>query len=42
MADPKIASDYARLAEVTKNLNETESKIKDLYAEWESAAEQLS
>lgn len=41
MADPKIASDYGRLAEVTKNLTETEAKIKDLYAEWESAAEQL-
>ncbi len=41
MADPKIASDYARLAEVTKTLTQTEAKIKNLYAEWESAAEQL-
>ncbi|MBK7935237.1 MAG: ABC-F family ATP-binding cassette domain-containing protein [Acidobacteria bacterium] len=42
MADPKVASDYARLAEVTQKLTETEAKIKDLYSEWESAAEQLS
>lgn len=41
MADPKIASDFARLAEITKNLTETEDKIKDLYTEWESAAEQV-
>jgi len=41
MTDPKIASDYARLAEVTQKLSKTESQIKDLYAEWESAADQL-
>ncbi|MBK6722040.1 MAG: ABC-F family ATP-binding cassette domain-containing protein [Acidobacteria bacterium] len=41
MIAPKIASDYARLAEVTNQLSSTESKIKDLYAEWETAAEQL-
>ncbi len=42
MADPKTASDYARLADVTKELSETEARIKDLYAEWETAAEQLN
>jgi hypothetical protein len=42
MSDPKIASDYSRLAEVTKKLSETEARIKSLYEEWESAAGQLS
>lgn len=41
IADPKIGSDYARLADVTRSLSETEAKIKDLYAEWENAAEHL-
>jgi len=41
MTDPKIASDYAQLAEATQKLSKTESRIKDLYAEWESAADQL-
>ena len=42
MSEPKIASDYARLAEVTNNLSETETKIKSLYEEWELAATQLN
>lgn len=41
IADPKIGSDYARLADVTRSLSETEARIKDLYAEWETAAEHL-
>lgn len=41
MTDPKVVTDYAKLAEVTKSLSDTESLIKDLYAEWESAAGQL-
>ncbi len=41
MSDPKVASDYARLAEVTNKLTETESRIKSLYEEWESAASEL-
>jgi len=41
MTDPDLASDYARLAEITKKLTDTESQIKDLYSEWEQAAEQL-
>ncbi len=41
MTDPKIATDYARLAEVTEKLSETETRIKSLYEEWETAAEQL-
>ena len=41
MTDPKIASDYARLTEVTEKLAETETRIRSLYEEWESAAGQL-
>lgn len=42
MSDPKIASDYARLAEVTQKLSETEEKIRVLYSEWEVSADQLN
>ena len=42
MSDPKIASDYGRLGEITKKLGETEARIKSLYAEWETAADQLA
>ncbi|CAN5450921.1 ABC-F family ATP-binding cassette domain-containing protein [soil metagenome] len=42
MASPKIASDYGRLADVTKKLSETEGRIKSLYEEWETAAGQLA
>ncbi len=42
MSAPDIAADYSKLAEVTKKVTETESRIKSLYEEWESAAEQLS
>jgi ATP-binding cassette subfamily F protein 3 len=38
MSNTDIASDYSRLAEVTKKLSETETRIKSLYEEWESAA----
>ncbi len=41
MTDSKIASDYARLAEVTKKVSDTESRIRLLYEEWELAAGQL-
>jgi len=41
LSDPKIASDYAKLAEVTQKLSETEARIKSLYEEWGSAADQL-
>ena len=41
MSNPRIASDYSRLAEVTKKLSETEARIKSLYEEWESAASEL-
>jgi hypothetical protein len=41
MSDPKAASDYPRLAELTEKLSKTESRVKALYEEWESAAEQL-
>jgi len=41
LSDPKISTDYAKLADVTKKLTDTESRIKLLYEEWESAAEQL-
>ncbi len=41
MSDPKIASDYPRLAEVTKNLSAIEKRIQELYDEWSNAAEQL-
>jgi ATP-binding cassette subfamily F protein 3 len=42
MSKPKVVSDYARLAEVTHKLTETEGRIKSLYEEWERAAERLS
>jgi tetrahydromethanopterin S-methyltransferase subunit G len=42
MSNPKIGSDYSRLAEVTQKLSETEARIESLYEEWELAAEQLS
>ena len=42
MTDPKIASDYARLAEVTEKVSDTESRIKSLYSEWEDALAQLA
>jgi len=41
MSAPDISADYAKLADVTKTLNETDSRIKSLYEEWEQAAEQL-
>lgn len=41
LSDTKISSDYAKLADVTKKLTDIESRIKRLYEEWESAAEQL-
>ena len=41
MASPKIAADFTRLNELTEQLRETEKKIQDLYAEWETAAAQL-
>ncbi len=41
MSVPRIASDYAKLAEVTQKLSETEKRIQNLYAEWENAAAQL-
>lgn len=41
MSDPKVASDYARLAEVTEKHSAAEARIKALYEEWEAAAEQL-
>ena len=42
LSSPKIASDYTRLAEITKKLSETEARIKSLYDEWENAANKLS
>lgn len=41
MADPKIATDYGRLAAITKEVGETDARIKALYEEWEDAAGQL-
>ena len=41
MALPSVSADYEKLAELTKKLNETETKIKSLYEEWESAASEL-
>ena len=42
LSSPAVAADYERLAAVTNTLSETESRIKTLYTEWESAAEQLT
>jgi ATP-binding cassette subfamily F protein 3 len=42
LSDPKVASDYGRLSEVTDKLTKTEKRIQELYAEWESAAQKLS
>ena len=41
MAKPNIASDFEKLNALTKQLRETEKKIQDLYAEWETASAQL-
>lgn len=41
MASPEISADYGKLAEMTKKLTETETKIKALYEEWERAAGEL-
>ena len=41
MARPDVASDYARLNEVAEQHAGTEAKIKQLYAEWEEAAQAL-
>ncbi len=41
MSDPRIASDYNRLADVTNSLSEAEKRIQALYDEWSSAAEKL-
>ena len=42
MSDPRIASDYSRLADVNRKLSETEARIRSLYEEWETAADQLT
>ncbi len=41
LSAPEISADYAKLADVTKSLNETDSRIRSLYEEWEKAAEQI-
>jgi ATP-binding cassette subfamily F protein 3 len=41
LSRPEIASDFARLASVTETIKTTEARIADLYAEWDSIAEQL-
>ncbi len=41
MSDPVIASDFAKLSEVSAKLAEIESRVRSLYAEWETAAEGL-
>lgn len=41
MSRPEIASDFARLAEITREHEDAQARIKALYDEWESAAEQL-
>lgn len=41
MSCSAVASDYAKLADVTKKLSETEKRIQGLYAEWEKAPDEL-
>jgi len=41
MAQPQIASDFAKLKEVTDKHAETEKQIQALYAEWENITAQL-
>ncbi|MBE7516282.1 MAG: ABC-F family ATP-binding cassette domain-containing protein [Chloracidobacterium sp.] len=41
MAEPDAAADFAVLSALTKEHNEIQTRIKDLYAEWERAAEEL-
>ncbi|MBX3300300.1 MAG: ABC-F family ATP-binding cassette domain-containing protein [Acidobacteria bacterium] len=41
MSRPEIASDFARLAEITRQHEDAQARIKALYEEWEAAAEQL-
>ena len=41
MSNPKIASDYGKLNEVTENLSSSQKRIQALYSEWESLTEKL-
>ena len=41
LSRPEIASDFPRLASVTETIKTTEARIAELYAEWDSIAEQL-
>jgi ATP-binding cassette subfamily F protein 3 len=41
MSDPETAADFPKLAELTKELSRTETRIKELYAEWEAADAKL-
>jgi ATP-binding cassette, subfamily F, member 3 len=42
IARPDVAADYARLTDLTDRLTAAEQKVKDLYLEWEAAAERLA
>ncbi|PYS88443.1 MAG: hypothetical protein DMF62_09880 [Acidobacteria bacterium] len=41
MSDPKIAGDFDKLNSVTLRHAETDSKIKSLYAEWDTLTSQI-
>lgn len=41
MSLPAVAADYARLQEVTRKVQSSESRVRDLYAEWERLSEEL-
>ncbi len=42
MSDPATAGDFPKLNELTEQLSRTEARIKELYAEWETADAQLN
>ena len=42
IASPEIAADHAKLNEFTEEIRRTETKIQNLYKEWEDLSEQIS
>ena len=41
MSKPDIAGDFSRLSDLTEQHKRTEARVKELYAEWEKAAQKL-
>lgn len=41
IASPEVAADHAKLNEITEEIQATETKIQNLYQEWENLSEQI-